>query len=189
VSASTTPVTINQHIAHLRIPDSPQLASPALKGFPLATRAALWPSFRFALDIRQFQHDNLLAACSPGGAASGRVNCSHGGEVCVNLSTVKSFAMGDAVPLKITVTSSKDISDLSITIDTGTEITMDGTQTWENDLSNENNQLLAQQCIFDHQIRSVSHEVRPDPRNQGQWSGFGPIFNFLMKPKKVRGPE
>jgi hypothetical protein len=56
-------------------------------------------------------------------------------------------------------------------------------------LSIDNNQLLAQQCIFDHQIGSVSHEVRPDPRNQGQWGGFGPIFDFLMKPKEIRSPE
>jgi hypothetical protein len=56
-------------------------------------------------------------------------------------------------------------------------------------LSIDNNQLLAQQCIFDHQIGSVSHEVKPDSRNQGQCGGFGQIFDFLMMSKKIRGPE
>jgi hypothetical protein len=56
-------------------------------------------------------------------------------------------------------------------------------------LSRENHQLMAQQYVFDHQIGSTTHEVRPDPRNLGQWGGFGPIFNFLMKPKKIKGPE
>jgi hypothetical protein len=77
----------------------------------------------------------LLAACSPGGAASGRVNCSYEGEVCVSLSTVKTFAMGDAVPITITVTSSKDISDLHLSLHTGAEITINGPQTWESGLT------------------------------------------------------
>jgi hypothetical protein len=77
-----------------------------------------------------------LAGCSPNGATTGKLNCSHGGEVCVNLSTVKSFAMGDAVPLKITVTGSKDTSDLGMSVDTGMEITMDGPQTWEKNVAN-----------------------------------------------------
>ena len=44
--------------------------------------------------------------------------------------------MGDAVPITITVISSKDISDLELKLQTGTEITINGPQTWENDLSN-----------------------------------------------------
>ena len=78
----------------------------------------------------------LLVACSPGGVASRRSNCSNGGEVCVSLSTVKSFAIGASIPLEITVTSSKDFTDLHLTLHTGAEITMDGPKTWENDLSN-----------------------------------------------------
>jgi hypothetical protein len=77
----------------------------------------------------------LLTACSSGGAASGGINCSHGGELCVYLSTVKTFIMGDAVPIKITVSSSKDISDLHLTLHTGTEVTVNGPQTWESGLS------------------------------------------------------
>lgn len=80
---------------------------------------------------------SLLVSCYPGGAQ--RPNCSHGGEVCVSLSTVKSFAKGGTIPLKITVTSSKDISSLHITIHTNAEITMDGPQTWEKDISNPTN--------------------------------------------------
>jgi len=79
---------------------------------------------------------SLLSACSPGGVASRRSNCSQGGEVCVNLSTVKSFAMGDPVPLKITVTSSKDFADLNLTLHIGGGITVDGPQTWEKNISN-----------------------------------------------------
>jgi len=79
----------------------------------------------------------LQASCYPGGTQ--RSNCSHGGEVCVSLSTVKSFAMGEPVPLKITVTSSKDISSLHVTIHTDAEVTMDGPQTWEKDISNPTN--------------------------------------------------
>ena len=54
----------------------------------------------------------------------------------MRLSNVKSFAMGDAVPITITVTSSKDISDLGMSINTGMEITMDGPQTWEKNVAN-----------------------------------------------------
>lgn len=78
---------------------------------------------------------SLLAACSSGGAAFGKLNCSQRGEVCVSLSTVKTFAMGDAVPIKITVSSSKDISDLHLTLHTGTKVTINGPQTWESGLS------------------------------------------------------
>jgi hypothetical protein len=78
----------------------------------------------------------FLAACSPGGSTPGRQNCSYGGVVCVSLNMAKTFAMGDPLPLQITVTSSKDFSDLSITLDTGSEITLDGPQSWETFISN-----------------------------------------------------
>jgi hypothetical protein len=92
--------------------------------------------YETALDLSAgIGHLGLLAACSPGGAASGRVNCSYEGEVCVSLSTVKTFAMGDAVPITITVTSSKDISDLHLSLHTGAEITINGPQTWESGLT------------------------------------------------------
>jgi len=44
--------------------------------------------------------------------------------------------MGEPVPLKITVTSSKDFADLYLEINTGNEVTLDGPQTWEKNLSN-----------------------------------------------------
>jgi hypothetical protein len=78
----------------------------------------------------------FLSACSPGGSSASRLHCSYGGEVCVNLNMVKSFAMGDPLPLQITVTSSKDFSDLNLSLQTGTEITLDGPQSWENFISN-----------------------------------------------------
>lgn len=77
----------------------------------------------------------LLAACSSNGSTTSKLNCSREGEICVTLSTVKSFASSDPIGLKITITSSKDISDLNLTLHTGGEITMDGPQTWENNLS------------------------------------------------------
>jgi hypothetical protein len=76
-----------------------------------------------------------LTACAPGGGLNGRkLNCSAGGEVCLNLSTVQTFKTGEAVPLKITVTSTKDITDLHVSLSYNSEIQMDGPQTWENNL-------------------------------------------------------
>lgn len=77
----------------------------------------------------------LLAACSPGGSVSGRINCSYQGEVCITISTVQFFEISSPVPLKITVTSSKDFPDLHVTLVTAAEVIVDGPQTWENFLS------------------------------------------------------
>ncbi len=77
----------------------------------------------------------LLAACTPGGSTSSKKKCSTGGEVCINTSTVQTFSMGDQFALNITVTSSKDISDLHVTLSTSAEVTVDGPQSWENYLS------------------------------------------------------
>jgi hypothetical protein len=76
-----------------------------------------------------------LAACSPGGSASGRLHCSKGGEICISLSAVQSFSMGAPVPLQITVSSQKDISDLNVALTIGGDVTVDGPQTWENYLT------------------------------------------------------
>ena len=76
-----------------------------------------------------------LAACSPGGSTSGQINCSSGGEVCINVSAVEPIHSGDPVPLSIKVTSLKDISDLHVTLQTPAEVTTDGPQNWENYLS------------------------------------------------------
>ena len=77
----------------------------------------------------------FLTSCSQGGSAYGKMNCSPGGEVCITISTVQSFSVSGPVALKITVTSSKDISDLLVSLNTSTEVTVDGPQYWENYLS------------------------------------------------------
>ncbi len=76
-----------------------------------------------------------LAACSPGGSAYGRINCSPGGEVCITTSAVEPINFGDPVKLTIKVTSSKDISNLHVTLQSPAEVTTDGPQNWENYLS------------------------------------------------------
>jgi hypothetical protein len=76
-----------------------------------------------------------LASCSPGGSESGQINCSSGEEVCINVSAVEPIHSGDPVPLTIKVTSSKDISDLHVTLQTPAEVTTDDPQNWENYLS------------------------------------------------------
>jgi len=81
---------------------------------------------------------SYLTACSPGG--SNNLNCSAGGEVCVTISTVQSFAKGNPVSLKIEVTSSKDISYLHVTLHVPGDVTIDGPQNWENDISSPQNE-------------------------------------------------
>jgi hypothetical protein len=75
----------------------------------------------------------FLASCSP---ASSSKNCSNGGEICVSITTVPSFSIGAAVPVKISVSSTKDISGLLASLYTNADITLDGPKTWESNLSN-----------------------------------------------------
>ncbi len=79
---------------------------------------------------------SLLSACSQGGTSEDRKHCSYEGEVCVNLDIAPTFAVGELVKLDITVTSSKDFSDLSLSISYNAEITMDSVDTWEDNLRN-----------------------------------------------------
>jgi len=72
-----------------------------------------------------------LTACSLGGSASNQINCSQGGEVCIHIITADSFQSGDSVTIQIQVTSTKDISDLFVTLNTDSEITVEGPQNWE----------------------------------------------------------
>ena len=84
----------------------------------------------------------ILAACAqggfafaPGGSSSNAIHCSDGGEICINLDINQSFAMKDPVTLKITVTSSKDLSELNVTLHIPGDATVDGPKTWENNLT------------------------------------------------------
>jgi hypothetical protein len=76
-----------------------------------------------------------LTACSPGGYSSEKQNCSSDGEVCIHISTVDTFQTGNPVTLKIDVTSTKDISDLHVTLRTDYDVKMDGPRNWENYLT------------------------------------------------------
>jgi hypothetical protein len=78
----------------------------------------------------------ILSSCSQGGTSEDRKHCSYEGEVCVHLDIVPSFAAGDPVDLVISVTSSKDFPDLSLSISYNAEITMDSVDTWEDNLRN-----------------------------------------------------
>lgn len=85
----------------------------------------IWPIIFVILTL------SALVACSPSGSSTGSLNCSSGREVCIKLFAVPSFEKDSPLDLKITVTSTKDISDLHLTLDTGTEVSLDGPQTWE----------------------------------------------------------
>lgn len=75
-----------------------------------------------------------LAACAQD-ASTNKMNCSIGGEVCITTSAASSFSKSIPVALRIIVTSSKDFSDLHVTLDTGAEVTVYGPQAWEKFLS------------------------------------------------------
>jgi hypothetical protein len=106
----------------------------------------------------------FLDACSSGGS----VKCSAGGEVCIGMSTAPAFSMGSPVSLRITVTSSKDIPDLHVTLAKPAEVIMDGPQSWENYLSTSSNDPLfaywnfaikaGQTLTFDRVLHFPSHE-------------------------------
>jgi hypothetical protein len=76
-----------------------------------------------------------LVACSPSGSAYGPGNCSPGGEVCINASTIQPINQGDPVRVTIKVTSSKDISKLHVILQTPFGVTTDGPQNWESNIS------------------------------------------------------
>jgi hypothetical protein len=75
-----------------------------------------------------------LATCAQRGSAFGRINCSSGGEVCITITAVEPINFGDPVRLIIKVSSSKDISDLEVSLYTWGG-TVDGPQDWEKYLS------------------------------------------------------
>ncbi len=78
---------------------------------------------------------NSLAACAQGGSEYNQMNCSSEGEVCINVSAAEPINFGKPIKLTIKVTSSKDIPNLHVTLQTPAEVTTDGPQNWENYLS------------------------------------------------------
>jgi len=81
----------------------------------------------------------LLASCSPGGSSQNSVNCSAKGEVCIHFDNVQPFSMGEPMVLNIIVSSTKDFSDLYVTLSNDSYLTVDGPQTWENYLTKSQN--------------------------------------------------
>jgi hypothetical protein len=55
-----------------------------------------------------------LAACAGGAPYPDRLNCSAGGEICVELSADEPIDFGEPVVVTITVTSEKDFPELGI---------------------------------------------------------------------------
>jgi hypothetical protein len=76
-----------------------------------------------------------LVACSPDGIVSNKMNCSSGGELCITTSVNDTIQFGGPVKLSIKVTSSKDMSDLEVSIHSPSDFTVDGPQGWENFLT------------------------------------------------------
>ncbi len=83
----------------------------------------------------------FISSCLPHGPSSNRVNCSMGGEVCITIDKVQPFTMGEPMLLRINVSSTKDFSDLHVTLQTTHDITVDGPNSWENFLTNSSNEL------------------------------------------------
>lgn len=107
---------------------------------------------------------SVLSACSQGKSSDDRRHCSYEGEVCVNLDVVPSFAAGEPVKLEISVTSSKDYPDLSLSISYNSEITIDSVVTWEDNLRNS---------TIDNGVAYWSFEIKA-----GQTLTFRRILHF-----------
>lgn len=80
-----------------------------------------------------------LAACTSGGSAFNRINCSSGGEICITITPVEPMHFADPVTVMIKVTSSKDISDLHVSLHTLPVVKVDGPRDWESNLSSRTN--------------------------------------------------
>jgi len=76
-----------------------------------------------------------LAACT-GAASTGRHNCSPNGEVCIEVRADEPISFGGEVTVTITVTSGKDISDLSIILEYEPDVILLGIQNWEKESRN-----------------------------------------------------
>lgn len=71
-----------------------------------------------------------LAACS-GSSYPDRHNCSANGEVCIEVRVEEPISFGGEVTVTITVTSEKDVSDLSIILEYEPDVFLLGIQDWE----------------------------------------------------------
>ncbi|HVN55602.1 MAG TPA: hypothetical protein VMT46_14810 [Anaerolineaceae bacterium] len=83
---------------------------------------------------------NFLVSCTQSGASSNAINCSAGKEVCITIDKIQPFTMGEPMPLNIIVSSTKDFTDLHVSITTHSDITVDGPESWESYLTKAANE-------------------------------------------------
>ncbi len=89
---------------------------------------------KFSLLIFSTSAMITLASCAQS-ASSSKLHCSDRGEICIQTSMSPTFTANNPIVLTIKVTSSKDLSDLGVTLTTPGDITVDGPQNWESNLS------------------------------------------------------
>ena len=71
-----------------------------------------------------------LTACT-GASPFGKHNCSHGGEVCVEVRAEEPISYDGAVTVSITVISEKEISDLGISLSHNADVVVEVPESWE----------------------------------------------------------
>ncbi len=121
----------------------------------------------------------LLSACAQGAPSPSNVNCSAGGEICISVISANSSAIGQAFPIKISVTSNKDNYDLFISLDTLSEVVVDGPETWENNLTFTSNQSgLAEWGFSIKGGQTVTFtRVLHFPNREGIFNAIATVFN------------
>ena len=78
-----------------------------------------------------------LAACTQSGSSPSKPNCSYGGEICLSIkSPDQSFSTSSPFQLEITVSSTKDISDIFLLIENMIDITIDDPNPRESNVTN-----------------------------------------------------
>jgi len=121
---------------------------------------------KFSLLIFTISAMITLASCAQS-ASSSNLHCSDRGEVCIQTSMSPTFTANNPIVLTIKVTSSKDLSDLGVTLTTSGDITVDGPQNWESNLSST--LLYPGQAIWSFNIKA------------GQTLTFNRVLHFLSK--------
>ncbi len=77
-----------------------------------------------------------LTACTSGSPNQG--GCSEDGELCIALHAEEPIRFGSQVIVTITVTSKKDIADLGVSLSHDADVTIEGPQTWEDNVRRSN---------------------------------------------------
>jgi hypothetical protein len=77
-----------------------------------------------------------LAACTSG--SPNQRGCNEDGELCISLRTEEPIRFGSQIIVTITITSKKDISDLGVTLYHDADVTVEGPQTWDDNVRSSN---------------------------------------------------